>query len=90
MAATFPLRIITHEETVFDGEIESLIAPGALGSLGILARHAPLLTTLTEGKIAIRDAQGRSHLFRVQGGILEVSRNHAVVLTRNIERIPTS
>ncbi|HQH72869.1 MAG TPA: ATP synthase F1 subunit epsilon [bacterium] len=90
MAATYPLRIITHEETVFEGDVESLIAPGALGSLGILAHHAPLLTTLTEGKMTIRDAQGRPHLFRVKGGILEVSRNHAVVLTENIERIQTS
>jgi F-type H+-transporting ATPase subunit epsilon len=81
MAATYTLRIVTHEATVFEGAVESLVAPGALGSLGVLAHHAPLITTLKPGLLKVRDAQGNLHRFQVQTGILEVSNNQAVVLT---------
>ncbi|MEW6239138.1 MAG: ATP synthase F1 subunit epsilon [Candidatus Omnitrophota bacterium] len=84
MAATYPLQIVTHEETVYSGEVESLIAPGALGYLGILAHHAPLLTPLTEGTITIRDAQEETKTYWVKGGILEVANSEAVILAENI------
>ena len=87
MAAIYPLRIVTPEENVFDQEIESLIAPGALGYLGVLAHHAPLLTGLTQGKLTVRDAKGTTHLFQVDGGILEVSEGGTTILAEKIERM---
>ena len=86
MAAIYPLRIVTPEANVFEEEIESLIVPGTLGYLGVLAHHAPLLTGLSQGKLTIRDAQGTTHLFQIDGGILEVSEAGAIVLTDQIEK----
>ncbi|MGC9327155.1 MAG: ATP synthase F1 subunit epsilon [Candidatus Hinthialibacter sp.] len=85
MAATYLLRIISQEKRVYEGEVESLIAPGALGYLGVLAHHAPLLTSLTPGKISIRDAQGDHHEYRVERGFLEVSRDEVVILTDHMK-----
>lgn len=85
MAATYQLQIVSLEKIVYQGEIESLIAPGVLGYLGVLAHHAPLLTTLTKGKISIRESDGKEKLFRVDGGILEVANNRAVILTEKID-----
>ncbi|MBN2328422.1 MAG: ATP synthase F1 subunit epsilon [Candidatus Omnitrophica bacterium] len=85
MTATYSLRIISQEKQVYEGEVESLVAPGALGYLGVLAHHAPLLTSLTPGKISIRDARGDSREFRVEGGFLEVSAEEAVILTDQIQ-----
>lgn len=84
MAATYPLRIVSREEKVFEGQVESVVAPGALGYLGVLAHHAPLLTSLTSGRITVRDAQNVTHEFRVQGGILEVSTSQVTILADRI------
>lgn len=87
MAVTYPLRIVSQEARVFEGEVESLVAPGALGYLGVLAHHAPLLTSLTKGDVTIRDAKGDSHMYRVQGGILEVSTKEVIILADRIESV---
>ena len=61
-----------------------VIAPGSEGQLGILPRHAPLLTTLALGELRIRHAGGRG-IF-VAGGFLEVNRNVVTVLADDAER----
>src|SRR6266851_3935064 len=51
-----PLRvqIVTAEREVFaEDAVDMVVAPGAEGVVGILPRHAPLLTTLLPGKVRI-------------------------------------
>jgi len=85
MANTYPLRIVSTEATLFDGQVESLVAPGSLGYLGVLANHAPLLTSLKEGTLQIRDDKGAGHTFAIDSGILEVSNGEAIILTEEIQ-----
>ena len=49
------LEIVTTEETVYSGEVDIVIAPGVEGQLGILPRHAPLLTAVSSGEIIARN-----------------------------------
>lgn len=83
---SFQLQIVSPERVEYQGEVQSLVAPGGQGYLGILANHAPLLSTLEDGHLTAREANGREHRYRVWGGgFLEVHDNQAVVLTRHIE-----
>lgn len=84
MANTYTLRIVSTEETLFDGQVESLIAPGTLGYLGVMANHAPLLSSLEKGVLKIRDDSGENRQFHIDSGILEVSNNEAIILTEKI------
>lgn len=74
------LEIITPDKNLYSGDAKSIIAPGIDGSLGILENHAPLITTLTKGKVEITEANGTSLSFDVNGGVLEVNANKAVIL----------
>jgi F-type H+-transporting ATPase subunit epsilon len=75
------LEILTPAKQIFQGQVSSLTAPGALGYLGILSNHAPLVTTLEPGKVVYRDAQGGSVTLRSSGnGLLEVGHNKATLL----------
>ena len=48
------LEIVTTEETIYSGEADIVIAPGVEGQLGILPRHAPLLTAVANGVVVAR------------------------------------
>ena len=81
MPALFHLTIASSEKKIFEGDLQSLVAPGEIGYLGILANHAPLLTTLIPGKITVRDAYGKTSDFDLRtGGFLEITNNKATIL----------
>jgi F-type H+-transporting ATPase subunit epsilon len=83
--ATYHFKILTPSETVLDEEVSSIVAPGEAGYLGVLANHAPLITTLTSGNLKVSSEGKGDRWYRVEGGILRVARNSAVLLSESIE-----
>jgi F-type H+-transporting ATPase subunit epsilon len=82
---TLHVTIVTALRTVFEGESEMVNAPGSEGQLGILPRHAPLLTLLGVGELRVRQ-NGVDEGFFVGGGFLEVNNNVVTVLADDAER----
>jgi len=79
------VEVVTAERELYSGEADVVIAPGSEGELGILPRHAALLTTLKVGQLLIRLGGAEEPLF-VSGGFLEVSNNSVTVLAETAER----
>ena len=55
----FDVSLVTPEGPAFEGEAEMIVVPGAAGDIGVLARHAPLIATLSAGSTRVyidRDA----------------------------------
>ena len=75
------LRVLTGEGVAFEARAVSIVAPGTLGYLGMLRNHAPLVTTLTPGKLTWRTPNGQAHTLRVGSGLLEIVQNRCTVLT---------
>lgn len=85
MAQPFELEILTPDRRVFRGPVTSLVAPAEMGYLGVLANHAPLVTTLVPGNITYRDPAGAAHTLRSTGtGFLEVHHNTVVVMAQGL------
>lgn len=85
MSAIFNLNIMTPERTVYDGSISSLIAPGEMGYLGILANHRSIVAKLGPGKIIVKDDKGASSTYLSAGsGFLEVLNNRATLLLDSV------
>lgn len=77
----YHLAMLTPTNKVFEGEIESLLAPGKEGYLEVLSDHAPLMTLLQKGVIKVIDKEGQLWFYVLSGsGILEVSQNRAILL----------
>lgn len=76
------LNIVTTEESVYSGDIDLLVAPGIEGLLGILPRHAPLLTVLNSGNVLIRK-DGKDEEIMIKGGFLEVTIDSDVTILAN-------
>lgn len=74
------LEIITPENTVFEGEIESVQLPGSMGLFEVLVNHAPLISSLDKGKIRVRTKDKKESFFEVKNGFVEVLNNKVIVL----------
>ncbi len=76
----YKLSIVTTERIVYEDDVSSVVAPGAVGYLGILSNHAPIITSLKPGKLTVKDAAGKEIVFSLTGGFLENSANKCSIL----------
>jgi len=74
------LEIITPEKILFDGPVGLVEVPGSMGRFVLLRDHAPIISTLTRGKIRVIGKDGYEHHFECKEGVLECHDNHTVVL----------
>ena len=77
------LEILTPENKVFEGEIVSVTVPGTMGSFEILNNHAPIISTLEDGKLTVR-SKSKEDVFLIKGGVVEMSDNKVMVLAEGI------
>jgi F-type H+-transporting ATPase subunit epsilon len=82
---TFDLSVVTPEGSVFEGEAQMVIVPGAAGEIGVLARHAPLVAMLKAGEIRVK-AGGEWQSFAAGPGYFKVQRDRALVLVDDAVR----
>ena len=79
---TYRLKILMPEKKLYDGEIISATVPGAGGLLTILAGHEAMVALLGQGTLIIRTAE-KTLKGETGPGLLEVSRNEAVIMIRS-------
>ncbi|QQZ29727.1 F0F1 ATP synthase subunit epsilon [Thiothrix subterranea] len=80
MAMTFHLDVVTAEQSLFSGIVEEVIAPGAMGDLGIMPRHSQLISKLRAGELQYKTTEGAMASLFVSGGVLEVQPHVVTVL----------
>lgn len=74
------LEIITPEKKLFSGDTEIVKLPGTSGYFEIMLNHMPIISTLKEGKIKVKESNGTVTYFDIKGGIVEVLNNNIIVL----------
>ncbi|MAR16464.1 MAG: ATP synthase F1 subunit epsilon [Flammeovirgaceae bacterium] len=73
------LEILSAEEKIFSGEVESVILPGSSGQFQILNNHAPIISSLKKGEIIYKE-NSKDNTLAVNGGIVEVLDNKVSAL----------
>jgi F-type H+-transporting ATPase subunit epsilon len=79
------LEIVTAERLVLSDDVDQVNAPTKEGRVGILPRHMPLLTVLTEGELSIIKGGVRTE-FAVFGGFMEVLPDRVTILADACDR----
>ena len=75
---------MTPEKLVMSDDVHMVVVPGTEGEFGVLAGHAPVMSTLRDGDLAIyRTAGGQPEKVRVTGGFAEVSDKGLTVLAES-------
>lgn len=78
------LEILTPDKKVFEGEVRSVTVPGTMGSFEVLKDHAPIVSTLEDGKVIIRTGATEETIF-IKGGVIEVLNNNIMVLAEGAQ-----
>jgi F-type H+-transporting ATPase subunit epsilon len=86
MVMTVHVNIVSAEAAIFSGLATMVFAPGVMGELGIMPRHAPLLTKIKPGEVRIRTEDGNEEFFYVSGGMLEVQPHIVTILADTAAR----
>jgi F-type H+-transporting ATPase subunit epsilon len=82
--ADLKFELVTPERLVMSDDVFMVVVPGTEGASGILAGHAPYMTTLRDGELAIyRTASGQPERIPVTGGFAEVSESGLTVLAES-------
>jgi F-type H+-transporting ATPase subunit epsilon len=78
------VQLISPERVLFEGTVDSVVAPAFDGEVGILTQHAPMMALLGKGELRL-GAGGSAGRFRIEGGFLQVLNDTVRVVTEHAE-----
>lgn len=81
MAMTMQVNIVSAEKEIYSGIVTQVFAPAEMGEVGIMPRHAPMLSTLKPGVVRVTSQEGEEQSFFVSGGILEIQPHVVTILS---------
>jgi len=84
--ANFHFELVSPQKLLFSGEVAQVDVPGAEGEFGVLAEHAPMVTTLRPGILTVHGS-GSAQKIVVLGGFAEVSAEGLTVLADVAEAV---
>lgn len=83
--ADFRFELVTPDKLVRSDDVYMVVVPGSEGDFGVMAGHAPVMTTLKDGELAIYKAAGEAPVkITVTGGFAEVGDNGLTVLAESV------
>jgi F-type H+-transporting ATPase subunit epsilon len=84
--ADLHFELVTPERLVREGEVHMVVVPGVEGEFGVMAGHAPFMTTLRDGELKIYKTAGATpESITVSGGFAEVGDKGLTVLAESAE-----
>lgn len=82
--ANLHFELVTPERLVMMDDVYMVVVPGTEGESGIMASHAPYMTTLRNGDVAVYRTQGaQPEKISVTGGFAEVSDKGLTILAES-------
>ena len=85
MSANLNLTITSISQTFFNDEAVSVLVPGVLGQMQILANHEPIITSLKNGEIIVELTNKEKTKIHIESGVLEHSNNHTTILVESLD-----
>ena len=84
--ADLQFTLTTPERQLISDDVHMVVVPGTEGEFGVMAGHAPFMTTLRDGELAVyRSAGGQPERIRVSGGFAEVGDSGLTVLAESAQ-----
>lgn len=84
--AFLQIHVVSVEAEIYAGPAQRVSVPAAYGEIGILPRHAPLITMLRSGEVRVHTLEGKEVLIYVSGGMLEIQPQVVTILADTATR----
>ena len=78
--AVFHFELVSPDKLQFNGPAQSVLVPGSEGDFQVLRDHAPVMTSLRPGVVAVEEEGGKVSRFFVRGGFADVNLGGLIVL----------
>ena len=78
--AVFHFELVAPDKLQFNGPAQSVLVPGSDGDFQVLRDHAPVMTSLRPGVVAVEEEGGKVSKFFVRGGFADVNPGGLIVL----------
>jgi F-type H+-transporting ATPase subunit epsilon len=72
MAEAFKFELVSPERLLVSEDVESVIIPGTDGEMTVMARHAPVMSTIKPGVVTVRPVSGAEQRYVVFGGFADI------------------
>ncbi len=83
--ADLHFELVTPEQLIRSEDVHMVVVPGSEGDFGVMTGHAPVMTTLKDGELAVyRTAGAEPETIKVSGGFAEVGDNGLTVLAESV------
>ena len=83
--ANLHFELVTPEKLVRSDDVYMVVVPGAEGDFGVLAGHAPFMSTIRDAALTIYASEGsEAEIITVQGGFAEVNEKGLTVLAEAV------
>jgi F-type H+-transporting ATPase subunit epsilon len=86
VAEKLHFALVSPQRQLFSGEVDQVDAPGSEGDFGVLAGHAPFMTTLKEGRVKVFNDEDEK-VFEVRGGFADVTPAGLTILAEHAEEV---
>ena len=84
--ADLHFTLTTPERQLISDDVHMVVVPGVEGEFGVMAGHAPFMTTLRDGELSVyRSAAAQPERIRVSGGFAEVGDAGLTILAESAE-----
>lgn len=79
-------EIVTPEGLVLDEEAQMVVVPGEVGEIGVLPRHAPIVSHTVIGEIRVKGMDGKMKHLAVGDGFVKMQYDRVMVLVDTAEK----
>ena len=86
MSEKLHFSLVSPERELFSGDVDQVDAPGSEGNFGVLAGHAPFMTTLKEGRVHVH-IDGTERVYEVHGGFADVTPQGLTILAEKASEV---
>lgn len=78
------ISVLTPDNSIYSGEVQSVKVPGASGAFTILKRHMPIVSSLVKGKVTLSLNGGKEISFDIEKGFIEVTNDEISLLVQGV------
>ena len=83
--ANLHFELVTPEKLVRSDDVYMVVVPGTEGDFGVLAGHAPVMSTIRDGELSIFASDGATpETITIQGGFAEVNEKGLTILAESV------